>query len=716
MSPAYYLSIIVPAMALASYTVLAVLVARRQTASRVNLTFLLYLLSMIIWSGASLMIRLDADHATFWSRVLTSIGIGCMPLAWFAFAQAFLGLDPINWRLLPGILAAAGLITATALGYMIVQVTVDPATRLVQVQFGSALLFYEIYWGAYLIWSAVILVRAYRRARDLAWRNRIRYPLIGVVLVMFGAVTNGVESLGKYPLDIAANLVNAFLLAYAIARYQLVDIALVVRQATAWLFGISFVAAIYAFGLLILQAVFINQLGGLVVLGLAVSLIIWMVSPGLRRWLQDIVDQAIWRERYNLHVMLNDVSHTVTRLRPLPELGELILKRVVETMALRHGLLLAGEPNTGRFVGIAAVPPPLSSTAVTWRQDHPLLIYFQHHDRPLLREEFELLPQIRSLWAREREELNALAGKLFVPVLASGHLLAVLVFGDKLNGQPFSADDISALSTLANQTAIAIDNAWLYQEVRREANKLAQVNDELRRVDKVKDEFIQNISHELRTPLMLIKGYIELLQKEVLGPLTAEQAEALRTVLQRANVIIEMVNDILALTREQSEPMRLEPLNLGQIAENSIALAQAAAESAGIQMSLSYPPDLPMVAGDARRLSQVMDNLLGNAIKFSPAGGAVAVRIAQRDARIEVCVADQGIGIAAHDLPHIWERFYQADAGATRRFAGSGLGLAIVKRIVEGHGGEVGVVSAPGQGSTFTFTLPIRPAGAGQAT
>jgi signal transduction histidine kinase len=145
----------------------------------------------------------------------------------------------------------------------------------------------------------------------------------------------------------------------------------------------------------------------------------------------------------------------------------------------------------------------------------------------------------------------------------------------------------------------------------------------------------------------------------------------------------------------------------------SVALAFAAAESAGIRITVSSPADLPPISGDARRLGQVLDNLLGNAIKFSPAGGEVNVTIVQHATRVTVSISDQGIGISATDLPRIWERFYQAEASATRRFAGSGLGLAIVKRIVEAHSGDVGVISSPGQGSTFSFTLPITPPAAG---
>lgn len=707
-------SIIMPLSAFITYSVLALLVMRRQIMSLANRLFMLYLFSMMIWTGASLMLRLDPAHALLWSRVLTAGGGALMPVVWFSFVQVFLGKMPRGIPLLLGILMAIGITTATALGLMVQDVSVDAVTGAVSVQFGPALVIYGIYWAIFPVSSAVILLHAYRNAHEPAWRNRIRYPLIGTGLVIVGAVTNGINALGQYPIDITANLANALLLSYAIARYQLMDIALMMRRALAWILGISMIAAMYGISLAILRATFASRSFGLILIGILFGAMVFGLSPGLRQATQQLVNRIVAREYYSLHLMLEDISRAVTRLRPLPELAELILQQVAITLSLKHAVFLARTQNSGELRSIAAVGQYESLPTVVWRADHPLNTYFADHGRPMLMSEIELLPQIKALWAGEREDLDRLCGKLFIPVLANDRLLAVLIFGEKRNGQPFTADDISALNTLANQTAIAIDNAWLYQEVRREANKLAQANEELRRVDKVKDEFIQNISHELRTPLMLIKGYIELMQRGVLGPLTAEQKEALHTVLQRSNIIIEMVNDIIALTREQSEPIRLETLDIGQIIDASTALAQAAAASAGIRMTVSCPPDLPSVIGDARRLGQVMDNLLGNAIKFSPTGGEVAIRAAQRDNHIQISITDQGIGIAAHDLPHIWERFYQADASTTRHFAGSGLGLAIVKRIVEAHGGEVGVTSAPGQGSTFTFTLPVAPAAMAQ--
>ncbi len=702
------ISIIVPLSAVIIYSILVLLVLRQQLVSRVTRLFAFYLISMAAWTGASLMLRLDPIHAEFWSTLLTMAGGAIMPLLWFVFVQAFLGIKPRRLYVMIGVASAAGIATAAALGHMIETVRVDTVTGAVRVEFGPALPLYGLYWLAFLTWSLIILLRAYRRAEDLAWRNRIRYPLIGTALVFVGATTNAIDALAPYPMDIAANLINALLLTYAIARYELVDLALVVRRMLAWLLGVGGVAVLYIFSLYLLDWVLANRSAGLIGLGLLIGAVLLALSPGLRQRAQNLIDRVIAREYYSLHLMLEDLSQAITRLRPLPELAELILERVMTTLGLSRAAFLVHNEASGEIESIVALGQYEAPPTVRWRADHPLYVYFTTYKRPALSSEIEFLPQIKALWAQERKELDDLQGKLFVPVRSQDSLLAVFVFGEKRNGQPFTADDISALSTLANQTAIAIDNAWLYQEVRNEANKLAQANVELRRLDKVKDEFIQNVSHELRTPLMLIKGYVELLHKGVLGAMTPAQADALQIILHRVNQIIEMVNDFIILTRDQSEPMHYQLLDLRRTIAASVALAYAAANSAGIKIKIECPDELPLIVADASRLSQVLDNLLSNAIKFSPTGGEVTVKVTVEDTYLRVSVMDQGIGIAAKDLPHIWERFYQADSGINRSFSGSGLGLAIVKRFVEAHGGEVGVVSTLGQGSVFHFTLPFR--------
>jgi signal transduction histidine kinase len=589
---------------------------------------------------------------------------------------------------------------------MVNDIRIDEQGR-VLMRYGPVLPLYALYWVSYVLGSAAILLQAYRATRDPAWRNRIRYPLVGTVLVLIGGVTNSLEALSRYPLDIAANLTNALLLAYAIARYQLMDIALVMRRALGWFVGALVVAAAYAASLVLIYLAFETSWIGFVVLGLTASIPLIALIPDLRNRAQSWVDRALFRDRYDLHRMLRDVSRAVTRLRPLPELAELLLVHVTSTCRLTHGVFLStGE--AGDHVGaMAHVGQLVEIPALRWRADHPLLTTLAKSDRPFTTADLQLLPQMKSLWAVERQELEALRGELFVPVLANGRLLAVLVLGGKRSGEPFSGDDITALNTLANQTAIAIDNARLYHEVQREATELEQANAELRQLDRLKNDFIQNVSHELRTPLTFVQGYAELLLDEVLGPLTAEQRVGLLTMVDRTGIVVNMVNDIISLTQDGRDSLLLHEVNLAPILQGGIDAARAVAAKVRVKLRLEIAEPVLTIIGDARRLSQVLDNLVGNAIKFSPNGGEIVVSAVRVDAEIHVSVTDQGIGMAPAELQRIWTRFYQVDGSSTRRFGGSGLGLTVVKRIVEAHGGRVWAESTLGQGSKFTCAFPV---------
>src|SRR5450759_2859779 len=197
MTSGFYLSIVAPIIALLFYGALAIMMARRHPESRVHWFFRVYLLVMIAWSGAALMLRLDSGQALIWNRVSLVMGGVLMPLTWFMFVLSFLGRNPWNRRILPGMLLAILLIIATALGYMGKSAATDAQGR-VQIQFGPALPLYGVYWITYVAWSAVILVQAYRSAHDHAWRNRIRYPMIGAVMVLLGGATNSINALSRY--------------------------------------------------------------------------------------------------------------------------------------------------------------------------------------------------------------------------------------------------------------------------------------------------------------------------------------------------------------------------------------------------------------------------------------------------------------------------------------------------------------------------------------
>ncbi len=263
------------------------------------------------------------------------------------------------------------------------------------------------------------------------------------------------------------------------------------------------------------------------------------------------------------------------------------------------------------------------------------------------------------------------------------------------------------LAALADLAAVAIDKARLFEETRDRAVRLAAAYDDLRQLDRMKDEFVQNVSHELRTPLTFVKGYVEYLLEGIAGDLNGEQQEALEIVLDRTDVIIRLVNDIISLKRAEMEALRQEPVALAGVAEACVRGALSAAKQAGVEIVLDIQPPLPLVLGDSHRLGEVFDNLIGNALKFSPDGGQITVRLRHAGDRVITHIQDTGIGIPPDQIDKIWQRFYQVDSTATRRFGGTGLGLTIVKRIIEAHNGAIWVESEPDQGATFTFSLPV---------
>jgi signal transduction histidine kinase/CheY-like chemotaxis protein len=244
----------------------------------------------------------------------------------------------------------------------------------------------------------------------------------------------------------------------------------------------------------------------------------------------------------------------------------------------------------------------------------------------------------------------------------------------------------------------------------REARALAQVNEELRRLDELKSEFLAMVSHELRTPLTAIIGYSRLLVRQVHGPLSPKQLEQQEAIFRSAQRLSELINDLLDVSRLESGRVELQPrpTDLRQAVDQVIGVVGVAAHAKQLALVNALDPGLPPVQADPARLQQVLVNLLGNAVKFTPTGGAVRVTAGVHRDRAWVTVEDTGVGIPQDELARIWDPFYQVEAPLKRRHGGSGLGLAIVRRLVELHGGAVRAESAgDNRGSRFTFTLPL---------
>jgi signal transduction histidine kinase/CheY-like chemotaxis protein len=304
---------------------------------------------------------------------------------------------------------------------------------------------------------------------------------------------------------------------------------------------------------------------------------------------------------------------------------------------------------------------------------------------------------------------------LAVPVESrSGDVIGGLFFGHSEPGV-FTARSERVVKGVAAQAAVAIDNARLFELAQKAADERKQLLDsertarnEAERASAMKDEFLATLSHELRTPLSAILGWAQVLRRQFKDTPALEQG--LETIERNARVQAQLIEDLLDMSRITSGKLRLDiqPTEPARFVEAAIDTVAPAADAKGIRIEKVLDPLAGPVSGDPGRLQQVIWNLLSNAIKFTPKDGKVQVILQRVNSHVEISVADTGIGIAREFLPHVFDRFRQADASTTRTFGGLGLGLSIVKHLVELHGGTVRVKS-PGEnrGTTFTVDLPL---------
>jgi signal transduction histidine kinase/FixJ family two-component response regulator len=284
-------------------------------------------------------------------------------------------------------------------------------------------------------------------------------------------------------------------------------------------------------------------------------------------------------------------------------------------------------------------------------------------------------------------------GLLLVPLLSAGETMGALAITGKDGG--FTQDDEDFVALFGSSAAIAILNAQVFEHARE--------------LERLKSDFVAVVSHELRTPLAVVIGNLELLADERYWALAPQQAQFLRSATTNSHRLLLLINDILDFSKLESAqlPMTKSANDVGEVIRSAGENLRRLFEERELNLRLAVPLDLPLAEIDEQRVEQVVTNLVSNAIKFSSPGAPVEVEACVEGDMVRVSVRDFGEGIRREDLPRLFRKFSQLDSKSTRKAGGTGLGLAICKGIVEAHGGTIWAESEPGQGSTFSFTLPL---------
>jgi len=465
-------SVIVPLGASLLYLGLGVVTLVAGRRSPINRTFAVYVAAMLAWSFSSFAVRMGllGISPLWWSRVLVAASSG-LPIFFYHFVRVFLGQKRHHWVLYAGYALYLGSALLTFVSRWVVLDARVEGAKYFLVQ-GPAMWVIAGWGGLYMILAVWQLVQRYAESQEPSYRSRIRYPLVGVALIVLGTLSNEVPSLSVYPLDIAANAINALILAYTIQRYQLINITPFLRQALTYVLLMIVVGGGYLLSFLVLQQLTTRYgsavLGLVFLLGVVVSM---AFAPLRERW-QMLINRILFRRRYAAQRMLQRLSSTATSIIELEGLTQLILDEVTTTMELESACILLRDPASGEFYVAGCKGVEQQAGGIRWRPDHPVLRSLAK-GQLITRAELDVSPEFQALWGQERDDIDQLHSEAFIPLRVQADLIGVFAVGPRADQAPYTGDDRISLMTLANQTAVAVENARLYaMEQRRLSESL----------------------------------------------------------------------------------------------------------------------------------------------------------------------------------------------------------------------------------------------------
>jgi signal transduction histidine kinase len=607
--------------------------------------------------------------------------------------------------------------------------------------FGKLVPFLAIVTFFFLAYGIYNLIRAYRQNKSLLQRNRIKYLLIGAGVITLGAFSN-LTHLQSFPVDVTANVINAMIIAVAIGKHRLLDISIVIRKGMLYSIPTVIIASCYFLLITLAIRIFHDSGNTQIYISFILAVLTALIAQPLFQKAQSWVDKLFFREKYDSTQMLQRLSQSAASMLKIDRLTNMIMEEVTSTIHIEKAAFFLKNHKSGEF-DLAAQHGLASQSECLFRKDHPIIAWLLKNNKALTHSEIDLLPQFKALWGSEKDQLEQLEAELYIPVVTKKELVGIFTFGKKQSEQQYSQDDVLTLTTLANQTAIAIENARLFwqlentletlrkthgvleQRVQERTSELARTNEalkaenlermraeeaikrytkELERSNKELQQFAYVASHDLQEPLRMVSSFLQLLERRYGERLDKDGKDFIFYAVDGAKRMQALINDLLEYSRVGTRGKAFAEINLNKVvnqAKNNLRIA-IKENNANIICG-----QLPNIHGDDTQLTQVFQNLLGNAIKFHGENcPEISISSERKNGVYVITVKDNGIGID----PQYSERIFLIFQRLHNRedYPGTGIGLAICKRIVERHGGSIWVDSKIGEGSAFHFSVPVK--------
>lgn len=357
-------------------------------------------------------------------------------------------------------------------------------------------------------------------------------------------------------------------------------------------------------------------------------------------------------------------------------------------------------------------PVPFHEIAIPLNYKHNFLIKAIQDKKPYASDYWPdiLMPSFTKKDATQIQIDLGIKASLIYPVLARNTAIGVIIFSMSKSPSKVTTNERDLIQSFTDIVGLAVQNASLYSEVDRANLKLQKANKDLRRLDKLKDEFVFIATHDLKNPVTAMKGYLYMLEKGMYGQIPTKIQEAVEQIRTSNRQLVQLVDDLLQIARAESKTIKIktQPIDILEIADELIENNKAIAQEKNLSLVHSRYETKVKVMADPDKIKEVLNNLINNAIKFSEKG-TISVSYSSDENRKNhfiVHVADQGLGIPKKDQKKIFSQFFRSDDVAAKGIQGNGLGLFIVKKLVEKMGGTIWFESEPGKGTTFSFSLP----------
>ena len=661
-------------------------------------------ISISIWHAGRFVME-SAGSAIVAGRAVILIYSGAIFVPQTYFHFIFSLLDEVEKRrklLLFGY--AIGIVELLLLygGLLVDGVKYYPQGRFYEVPSGI----YGLYVANYVIlpsFALAKLVTGYRRTNAIVQRNQFKYVIYSSLIGFLAGATSFFPFVAVWLPPIGAPLVYFYTLpiTYAVARYRLMDIDIAIKK-----------SLIYAFLLLLLLVPCIalvvwaqSAAFGTVSLGFSIStlllfIIVGFLFPKIRFRTEEALERVFFKRRINYRDTLLRSSQDMVSIIDIKALADNLVRTIGKSVGIgKVSLLLTSDPKDNYHLEASVGLEFENSDSVFLPRQGPLVELLQHRREAIVKEELEWVP-VGPQTPQTVEIMGKLGAEISLPIISKDKLIGILNLGHKDDKTIYSNEDLELLSTLANQAAIAIENARLYEN-------LKQSQDTLRRADRLSSLGLltAGLAHEIRNPLVAIRTFTQLLPERYDDAEFREGFQGL--ALKEVDRICGLINDLLSFARPSKPNVALE--NVNDVVDNIVRILETQAKEKSTAISREFNDSLPKVWIDREQMKQVFMNLILNAIQAMKEGGSISIatraisRIGTEPSGefVQVEVRDTGIGIPEENLQHIFDPFF------TSKDEGSGLGLAVSHQIVQEHGGFVTVESTLGKGTSFFVHVPV---------